>query len=177
MKEEWRVIEKFPDYEVSNYGRVRSKDRYRQYRHGLRLVKGQPLKVRPNPKRGNYVYVSLCDKSKHYSCKVHRLVAEAFIPNPELKPHVNHIDCDPQNNYVDNLEWVTPKENSDWLIACGHQAEPNARALIATDPMTGIQYRFRSGKDAERKGHTRSAIWRCLVGEYATHHGLIWAYE
>ena len=176
MIEEWRTIKDFPDYEVSNMGRIRSKDRYRPYAHGLRLVKGQPLKTRPNAKRNGYVYVQLCDKSKHYACKLHRLVAEAFIPNPEGKPQVNHIDCDVTNNRVDNLEWVTAKENSHWTKVCGRQAEPRARALIATNVETGEQLYYRSGKDAERHGHTRSAIWRCVKGEYKTHHGLEWSY-
>lgn len=59
----------------------------------------------------NYKRVILRVDGKAYSRYIHRLVAEAYIPNPENKPQVNHIDGDRENNHVDNLEWVTPKEN------------------------------------------------------------------
>ena len=176
LTEEWRPIPGFPDYEVSNMGNVRSIDRYRPYSHGVRFVKGIILKPYVNHKRGGYAYVSLSDRSKHYDFKVHRLVAEAFIPNPEMKPAVNHIDCNPLNNTVDNLEWVTCKENSEWTVKCGRQARPGEKAIIATDPKTGKSYRFKSTKEAERQGHTRAAIWRAITGEYKHHHGLTWKY-
>ena len=178
LTEEWKPIPGFPDYEVSNKGNVRSLDRYRPYAHGrLRLVKGAVLKPYINAKRGGYAYVSLCHKSKHHERKVHRLVAEAFIPNPEKKPCVNHIDCDPTNNSAGNLEWVTCKENSEWMVKCNRQARPGEKAIIAINPKTGEACRFKSTKEAERNGHTRAGIWRAITGEYKHHHGLIWKYE
>ena len=174
LTEEWRPIPGLPDYEVSNMGNVRSLDRYRRYRHGLRLVKGVVLKPHVNHRRGGYVYISLSDKSKHHAFKVHRLVAEAFLPNPEGKKYVNHIDFDRANNAVSNLEWVTAKENSEWTVSHERQARPREKAIIATDIKTGKTYWFKSTKEAERKGHTRSAIWRVITGEYKHHHGMIW---
>lgn len=176
MREEWRAIKDFPDYEVSNMGRVRSKDRYRPYRHGLRLVKGIIMKTYANPHRCGYHQIVLSDHAKHYKFEVHRLVAEAFIPNPENKPQVNHIDCNPQNNRVDNLEWVTAKENMQWMITCGRQRITTEKPLIATNAKTGEKLYFISSKDAERHGFQRPSIWRCLVGEYSHHHGYKWEY-
>lgn len=175
MNEEWRKIKDFPDYEVNNFGNVRSCDRYRMTGFGSRLIKGQVLRPNINKKRGGYAYISLCHGSKHHSYKVHRLVAEAFIPNPEMKPFVNHIDCNPANNRVDNLEWVTAQENTDWMFACERQATLG-KPVIATDPITKEVTWFKSAKEAERCGHTRAAIWRVITGEYKTHHGLIWSY-
>lgn len=91
------------NYEVSNFGSVRSLDkRGNNYHHLL------PKYLQSN-KRYFYVNVSLKGKSKRK--RIHRLVAEAFIPNPLNKTEVNHIDGNRYNNHVSNLEWVTSSEN------------------------------------------------------------------
>ena len=70
---------------------------------------------------GNYLGVHIFVNGMDYKCMVHRLVAIAFIPNPENKPQVNHINAKTFINRVDNLEWVTPKENIHHMISLGHQ--------------------------------------------------------
>lgn len=105
----WKPIEGYEGlYEVSNRGRVRSLDRYTTGNRN-RLLKGKVLKNRLNEL--SYCTVQLCLNGKPKSVRVHRLVAKAFIPNPDNKPFVNHIDGNPINNDVLNLEWCTQKEN------------------------------------------------------------------
>lgn len=98
--ERWKPIAGYENYSVSSWGRVRNNltgDILQQERHD----KGY-LRVDLYGKRG---------ERKHL--KVHRLVAEAFIPNTEKKPCVNHIDGNNKNNSISNLEWVTDKENKE----------------------------------------------------------------
>jgi hypothetical protein len=67
--------------------------------------------LKPSKMKNGYIKVELCKNGKQKTFKIHRLVAEYYIPNPENKPEVNHIDGDKCNNSVENLEWNTRKEN------------------------------------------------------------------
>ena len=106
MEEEiWKPIKDFEGYyEVSNIGRVRSLN----YK---RTGKGKILKNIEDYK--GYLEVGLTKNGKRKQFKVHRLVAEAFIPNPENKPCIDHINTIKSDNRVENLRWVTYKENSN----------------------------------------------------------------
>lgn len=110
MDIEWRAVVGYEGtYEVSNTGLVRSLDRIVSGRWGLVPYKGKQLKPSTNSKGYLQVMLSKGGKSKTY--KVHRLVAISFLPNPLSKPQVNHLDGDPSNNLVSNLEWSTCSEN------------------------------------------------------------------
>jgi hypothetical protein len=95
----FKAIDGYEDYEVSTWGRVFNK-RTGKYKTPYHHHKG-------------YLRVDLNNGKGYRHFKVHRLVAKAFIPNPEGKPHVNHIDGNPANNSVTNLEWVTDRENKE----------------------------------------------------------------
>lgn len=110
---QWLPVKGYEElYEVSDTGEVRSVDRVLSVTNQKeRLFKGRVLLQIMN-KQVQYKQVSLWKENKGTSYYVHRLVAEAFIPNPESKPEVNHIDGNRQNNHISNLEWVTSGENS-----------------------------------------------------------------
>ncbi len=114
MEEIWLAfpIEGFPDYEVSNHGRVRSKARTIRYSTGgIRNLDGKILK--PIRIGTGYFHCNVWKDRKMKMFSIHRLVALAFLLNPEGKRQVNHKDFNKANNRLDNLEWATPKENTD----------------------------------------------------------------
>ena len=109
--EKWIPIKGFEtSYAVSSYGRVRSLDRFQKHGPGIMFREGKVLKGKKQ--RDGYLIVGLSKDSKKKWIQVHRLVAEHFIDNPKQLPIVNHIDENKHNNKVNNLEWVTAKENT-----------------------------------------------------------------
>lgn len=96
-------VKNFPNYYITPLGDVYSGN-YHQT--------GRIKKLKPMADRHNYLTVDLFDGTKRCNKKIHRLVAESFIPNPENKPQVNHKNGDHQDNRVENLEWATSAENN-----------------------------------------------------------------
>lgn len=154
--EEWRAIEGYDGlYEVSNTGKVRSNN---YLGHG----KQKELSQWNN---GGYLRVTMRENGKSIKRLVHRLVAEAFILNPENKPEVNHKDGNKLNNNVDNLEWSTRKENLDHADATGLRAgsikailssnRRLSRPIIATNIETGEEKYFESIQAAQREIGTK----------------------
>ena len=110
MQEIWKDIKNYEGiYQVSNLGRVRSLTRKVKTFNGFRTTKGQLLK--PLKTNRNYFRVDLKQNQKDKYVSIHRLVAEAFIPNPNNYPVINHIDGNTSNNIVNNLEWCTQSHN------------------------------------------------------------------
>ena len=97
--EEWKQIDGYPDYEVSNTGKVKS------------LKRNKTRILRDRPDGCGYLQVILCIDGKEHSHKVHKLVASAFLQNVDNKPQIDHIDRNIRNNHIDNLRWVSRSEN------------------------------------------------------------------
>lgn len=131
--EQWKSITTHPNYEVSNFGRVRN------------ITTGEFKK--PSINKEGYVRVSLHDKENVISIAVHRLVAIYFIPNPENNPLVNHIDSIRHNNMVFNLEWVTHSENSKHMVSVGNNSNfegtNNPRAKFTEAQILDIRHDLR----------------------------------
>jgi len=97
--EEWKLIDEYPDYMISNLGRVKS----------FKNNKERILNYSPNS--SGYIQVELRKNNSRFTLKIHRLIALAFIPNPENKPCIDHINRNPLDNSIENLRWVTHQEN------------------------------------------------------------------
>jgi hypothetical protein len=103
--EQWKIISDFPEFEVSTLGRVR-RLRSTRAKTGWCIQRG-------------YRQIELIAGNKKQRFLIQRLVAEAFLPNPQRKDHVNHKDGDKANNRLSNLEWTTVKENNEHASATG----------------------------------------------------------
>ena len=122
MEEVWKKVVGFEGlYEVSSMGRVRCIGRYvEKLNHGTKVnayYTPRILEQRYVPE--GYLLVSLNSGKNQQSFRVHRLVAQAFIPNPDSKPFINHINGHPDDNRLENLEWCTPSENMIHAIRTG----------------------------------------------------------
>ena len=122
MEEIWKKVVGFEDlYEVSSMGRVRCIGRYvKKMNNGVMVNAYYTPRIlcqRYVPE--GYLLVNLNKGKNQLSFRVHRLVAQAFIPNPDNKPFINHINGNPDDNRVENLEWCTPSENAIHAIKTG----------------------------------------------------------
>lgn len=134
-QEEWKAIDGYENlYLISNTGKVYSE-------RTKRILK-------ENYKEDRYYRVRLSRNGIQTKKRIHRLVAEAFIPNPLNKPFVNHIDGNRRNNHVDNLEWCTHSENMNHAVENNLLTNNMEFRLIHIN--TGIQYEFVSGIRASR---------------------------
>lgn len=159
--ENWKVIVGYEGlYEVSDKGRVKSLN-YNRTRTD-RIMK-------PEKSHGGYLYVSLCKNGQRKSLLVHRLVAEAFIPNPNNLETVNHKDQVKTNNSVDNLEWMSRADNVIYS---------NARTVQMLDKSTGeLLATFPSAHEAERvTGIANQNISSCCRGKLKSSGGYVWKF-
>ena len=155
--EEWRPIKGFEGlYECSSLGRVKS------------LKFGKERILKPDKIKNGYLRVILCKDEKKKKYTVHRLVANAFIPNPNNLETVNHINEIKTDNRVSNLEWMTHKGNKRYSSAVAvNQFTLDGRFIRTWDCMSEIQYQL---------GFHQSQICSCCQGKYKTAYGFIWRY-
>lgn len=174
-------------YKVSNEGRVRSVSRIVKVKRGD-VVYDLPIIgkiIEPQERRHGYFAVCLYGKggkNGRFSQKsVHRLVAESFLENPEDFPEVNHKDENKQNNRVENLEWITHKDNSLYGTAIKRrtQKQINGKKSKPVNQLTmeGVFIRrFPSMQEAERNGFAAANIYKVIKGKYRHAYGYKWEY-
>ena len=185
MVEKWVNIENHPSYFISNFGRVFSKK------------SNKVMKNRVVSKNG-YQQITL-DNSQ---LLVHRLVAQAFIPNPNNLPCVNHKDENPGNNDFRNLEWCTYKYNSnygtnpsrhskkmidrynndpDWKSDCIKRLadiqKKKRKRVVQLDKFNNYLKTYESSYATEKDGHLSVHVCNCANGKRKTHHGYKWIWE
>lgn len=146
--EVWKDI---PDYEgiyqASTLGRIKSLEKTLKSRFGFRKMKGKILKV--NEKPNGYCYVILQDNLNTKTFRLHKLIALTFIPNPENKPQLNHINGIKTDNSVDNLEWCTAKENTNHSILNKLRNQLVAKShfsKLAENDVLDIRYLYDKGR-------------------------------
>ena len=163
MRERWRNIKGFPGYRVSSRGKIK----------GPRKDEIKHVYNNDSP----YPKVTLSKNGKHVDKRINRLVAEAFLPNPKHHPLVMHLDNNPGNNNVENLQWGTHAENNKYMWDCGRHPgtltdegrekayEKRRRPVIAINCKTGKNSYFKSQHDAARLLNvSQQHIWGVLNG-------------
>lgn len=172
--EQWKVVPGTDGaLEVSSEGRIKSN-----------LRDGRILKATSDQK--GYLRLRVTINRQKHSYKVHRLVAQAFVDNPQGRPQVNHKDGNKQNNRAENLEWVTNKDNAHhamrnglWKNVLAASLKENAsrkKPIIATDIVTGESKEYSSISDAEREIGSRH-ITDVLKGKRRQAKGFTFVYK
>ena len=184
MKEVWKDIPGYEGlYQVSNLGRVKSLERVvrnPRYKSG---VMHQPEKIKTPSVKNGYLKLSLHNDGISKNYYLHRLVADAFIPNPDNKEAVNHINGNKLDNKVENLEWTTAKENVNHAIITGlsktnqKNQKSSSKPVAQYDRNMNLIKIYPSMKEAEREtGISHSSISWCCSGRFKVGGGYIWKY-
>lgn len=194
MKEIWRPIKGYETYyEVSNLGRVRSVDRIVAYSNGIKcLHKGRILKPYKDARENKgYLRVELKKYGIFKKFAIHRLVAQAFLPNPDNLPQVNHKDEDKTNNFIflkkdgsvdldkSNLEWCTQAYNNSYGTRLKRQVEKRSMPVLQIDKETNeIIAVYPSMSEAARHiNGSQGSIWNACNNTQKTAYGYKWEYK
>lgn len=172
MQEIWKDVPNYVGlYQISNLGRVKSTPATRGYKE----------KILKNIPRNGYLSVILCNNKEQKNVFVHRLVAECFVPNPENKPIVNHIDGNKANPCAENLEWCTQQENIDHAINNGlfclsKTSKRDNRFVYQFNTDGELIKIWKSVPEiASSTNYKKKTIYNCIYGERKTAYGYIWS--
>ena len=169
MKEQeiWKTIDGYSNYQVSNFGRIRAvKQRYRNKQF-----------LKPSVDKDGYLYVTLYNNKKKRSFKIHRLVANYFIPNPDNLPQVNHKDEDKTNNMAFNLEYCTASYNSSYGTRTKRSIKKKIKKVSQLF-LDGTPYKEYDSltQAAYENGFCLSGISNVLHGRRANYAGYRWEF-
>ena len=169
LNEIWKPIKGYEGlYEVSNLGRVKSlvnnKGQYRE-------------KILKHNIRNGYPSVTLCKNKKLKSFAIHRLVAEAFLPNPDNLPCVNHKDENRLNNFVDNLEWCTYSYNVNYGTGLKRRSITQSKPVLQYDKNGNFIKEWQSTMECGRNGYCQVHVSECCRGKRKYHKDCIWRYK
>lgn len=187
MNEIWKPVVNNNQYEISNLGNVRSKGKSYIDKLG-RKQNRKPKILNVRVATIGYMCVDLKYDNVWKQKHIHRLIAEAFIPNPENKSTVNHIDGNKLNNSISNLEWNTYSENnkhavdnglrqSPWTNITGNK-HPQSKPVIQMDKRGNILNTFVSAREAQEKtGVSYKHISCCCLGKRMSTGGYCWKFK
>ena len=179
MEEIWKDIKGYEGiYQVSNMGRIKSLNRCDSNNH---LLYGKLLK--PEKTIYGYHQITLCKNGKTQKYKIHRLVCTHFLPNPENKPYIDHINCNRTDNRVENLRWVTHKENMNNPLTTQKIGNANSRThkkpIIQFSNNCDYIKLWKSATDIERElGISKVSVGACCKNKphHLTAGGYKWGY-
>lgn len=161
---EWRTVKEYERYEVNKKGEIRHKKRKRI--------------LTPRKNSGGYLYVNFNIKGERKNFAVHRIVANAFIPNPNGYLEVNHKDYDRTNNNVDNLEWVSSSQNKFHALLKEENRDAKGKSVNQySKDGTFIKTHKTVSKAAKEVGCTVGAISNCCLGRSKTSMGFQWSFS
>jgi hypothetical protein len=185
VEEVWKDVPNFEGlYQVSNFGQVKSLARVLTLRDGRPQTKPERILKQATSRKG-YKTVKLCNIGEEHTFQVHRLVAEAFIPNPDNLPQVNHKDEIKYHNFSSNLEWCTNDYNINYGTGLlrGIQKRINgklSKAVLQFNLLGKQLAEFPSVNEAARRLgniNRQCNIVACCNGSRETAYGYVWKYK
>lgn len=175
--EEWKDIKDYEGlYQVSSEGNVRSLDRFVETSTGIRHYKEKILKTYLAGTDKDYHYIKLHKNGTQTPFEIHRLVAQAFIPNPENKPQVDHIRGNKNDNSVKSLRWATQPENMNNENTKQYNNLKLSKQVYQYSLDNKLLNVWPSLNEVVRNGFDKRAIQRCCNGERKTHKGSQWSF-
>lgn len=181
-EEIWKDIEGYEGrYQVSNYGDVKSCERHEILCDGRERTRKMRM-LKPYTDKHGYKYVTLFKKGDAIKKKIHRLVGQAFIPNPEKLPCINHKDENPSNNHISNLEWCSVKYNNTYGSRIQRMVEKKingkkSKPVIQVTLKGEVVNIYPSANEVKRQlGWDVGGVCHACNNDFPTYKGYVWRF-